>query len=246
MSQLQYNDTALKLGIIQAEEDYCDLGDTGISGNALLLKQFNRHNNNAMSKIWNWIFKASGGTYDDSNQSNLPSAVQDLSITTSKYALPTEALTVVGIEIANSSGYFYKLKPTNNKKVQRTWTLGDFGRLSGPPSEYIWKGDTILLDYIAQTAVTSGFKVFFDRGSVAFAYDATTAKPGFIADFHNAVPTLASIEYLKVHKPQSTVLVSLLSDAKQYEIDISKFYASRFKDARPARFEPYFNPQGHV
>lgn len=246
MSSLQYSDITLKQGIIQAEEDYCELGDAGISGNSLLLAQFTRHNNNALSQIWSWIFEASGGTYDDSNQSDLPSAIQDLGITTSKYALPSSALTVVGIEVANSSGYFTKLHPTKNKEIQRTWTLGDFGRLSGTPSEYIWKGDTILLDYIATVAVTGGFKVFFDRGSVAFIAGDTSKQPGFASEFHNAVAVGGSIPYLSVHKPQSSSLVLRQAEWVQFKKDIQSFYANRFKDALPGRVEPYFNPQGYM
>jgi hypothetical protein len=254
MSYLEYNDVVTKNGVIQAEEDYCELGDAGITGNSLLLMQFTRHNNNALSKIWSWIFQACGGTYDDSNQTNLPASTAALSSLTSKYALPSEALTVVAIEITNSSGTSITLTPTTNEEIlAQGIPLTDFGRLSGVPSKYIWKGDTVLLDYIPPSDWTI-IKYFYDRGSVAFAYDDLAQRPGFVSEFHNAVPCGGSIEYLKVHKPQSSVLIQLLKDwdgnedatgrEGGYKKSIKEFYAARFKARKPIVMTPHFNPQG--
>lgn len=231
---LQYNDTANKLGIIQAEEDYCELGDAGISGNTLLIKQFTRHNNITLSKVWSWIFHATGSTYDDSNQTDLPASTGTLPTSTNKIALPSDALAVVGIEIANSSGVYQRLKPTTQEIEQQQDALGNFGRLTAIPNKYIWKGDSIILDAIPPTA--NSYKVYYSRGSVAFASTDTTKTAGFASEFHNVIPTGGAIEYLMVHKPKSSVLVLLQNSFRQYEIDIKKFYSKRFKDFAPNKF----------
>jgi hypothetical protein len=234
-----YSNTTTKAGIIQAEESYCELGDAGISGNTTLLREFARHNNTVMSKIWSWIFQATcGSIYDDSNQTNLPQATQNLTAGTFKYALPTDTLIVDGIEIQNSSGNWSKLTPVNIDEVQRDGTLGDFGRNSGTPTKYRWTGNTIILNNIPTETVANGFKVYFTRGSVEFAYDATSATPGFVSEFHNAVAVGGSMEWLKVHKPDSLVFKALQIDWANYEDSIKKFYSLRYKDFMPFRIRP--------
>jgi hypothetical protein len=207
-----YNDTTTRQGIIQAEEGYCELGAGGITGNATLLLDFLRYNNTALAKIWSWIIEASGGTYDDGNQTNLPSAAQDLTINTSTYALPTAALAVTGIEIYDANGVPTKLTATSMQQEQLNGALGDFGRLAGIPSRYMILGSTVKLDTQPPATVTNGFKVYFERGSVAFASGATSAAPGFASEFHEAVAVGGSLPYLKVHKPNSAVLSRLLLD----------------------------------
>lgn len=236
---LIYNDTANLQGIIQAEESYCQLGVAGISGNTNLLKEFCRNNNVSLSKIWTWIFFAYGGwQYDDSNQTNLPQAAQDLVSGTFKYALPTEALTIRGIEILDTGGIWNKLTPLTEEEIRdRKVSFGEFGKNSGFPRYYTVKGGTVILDAIPNFNSTKGFKVFFDRASVGFSYDATSVAPGFASEFHNAVAVGGSIEWLKVHKPDSTVLTMLVADWKQYEQDIKKFYVRRWKDMFPPKLK---------
>lgn len=237
---MKYNDTTDLQGIIQAEESYCELGVAGISGNANLLKEFTRHNNITMSKIWNWIFQSSGSwKYDDDNQTNLPQATQNLVSGTYKYALPTEALTITGIEyLRELGGTWTRLKPITEQEWKDYWPQGEFGKDSGLPEFYMVKGNTIILDLIPNISVANGLKVYFDRGSVSFASTDTTKTAGFASEFHNAVAVGGSLEWLKVHKPNSAVLSMLLADWKQYEQDIKDFYSQRLKDYKPARFTP--------
>lgn len=235
-----YNDTANLTGIIQAEESYCELGVAGISGNTNLLKEFTRHNNVSNSKIWSWIFLSGfGAQYDDGNQTNLPSATQDLNTSSSKYAMPSDALVVVGIEIADSNGNWRALTPTSLEELQaQGQSLADYGTESGSPSSYIWRGNTLQLDKISSESVTNGFKIFFSRGSVAFAYDDTTETPGFASEFHNAIAVGGALEWLKVHKPNSAVLTLLSNDWVRYEQDIKRFYNVRFRNLLPAKMTP--------
>lgn len=234
---LKYNDTTDLNGIIQAEESYCELGVAGISGNTNLLKEFTRHNNITMAKIWNWIFQSSGDwKYDDDNQTNLPQATQNLTSGTYKYALPSEALTISGVEYLQAvGGTWTKLKPMTEAEWKDYWPQGEFGKDTGLPEFYMIKGNTIILDLIPNITVANGLKVYFDRGSVAFAPSDTTKSPGFASEYHNAVAVGGAIEWLKVHKPNSAVLTLLFTDWKQYEQDIKNFYASRFKDYKPPR-----------
>jgi hypothetical protein len=232
---LQYSDTTNKLGIIQAEESYCELGDAGISGNSTLLKEFTRHNNVVAAKVWAWIFAASGfARYDDSNQTNLPQATQDISSGTGKYALPSEALTVVGAEfLRETGGTWTKLLPITDKEWTESYPAGEFGKDSGTPTYYKWLGDTLIFDLIPDFSVTAGLKIYFDRGSVSFASSDTTKTPGFAGEFHNVIPVGGSLEWLKVHKPDSAALRELKEDWLNYERAIKSFYAERWRDYAP-------------
>lgn len=231
MATLQFNDTTDLQGVIQACEDNCQLEDGGISGDDAELKKFTRYANDAMSKIWMWIFFVHGGwKYDDKNKSDLPSASQDLTSGTASYALPTEALTVEAIEIKDPNGKFIKLTPTTDEEIRRTGSVGSFmDSQEGVPQYYTLTGSTVKIFPTPNYTQAVGFKVFFDRASVAFDWEDTDLTPGFESEFHDAVPTWASIKWLKINKPNSNTLVALMGDWTQFEKDIKKFYSSRFK-----------------
>lgn len=232
-----YSDVSTRQGIIQAEEGYCELGYAGISGDANLLLEFLRFNNTTLSKIWSWIFTSAGDwKYDDGNKTNLPQATQDLTSGTFKYALPTDALTVDGVSIKDANGVWTRLIPmTENEWVKMGNAIGDFGKNSGVPSYYMLKGLTIILDNIPAITVTSGLKVYFSRGSVAFTSGATSTTPGFASEFHYLVAVGGSIEWLKVHKPNSAVITMLINDWTRGERDIKEYYGLRWRDNKPQR-----------
>ncbi len=234
MATLQYNDTSGLQGIIQAEEDYTGLGDGGISGDITLKKVFTRYNNSALSKIWTWIFWAHGDmSYDDGNKTNLPSAAQDLTSGTQVYALPSEALTVKGVDIKlPNSSFWQQLTPITEEEIRRQDAEGNFQYVAGVPQYYRIIGSTVKLYPSPNYTSSGGFKVSFDRGSVAFSAADTTATPGFASEYHNAVAVGGALEWLRVNKPNSTTIISLLQDWRQYELDIKAFYSHRFP-ARP-------------
>lgn len=237
-----FSDTTNKNGIIQTCEFYCGLGDAGISGNATLLKQFTNLVNIANSRVWHLLFKNNGGwKYDDSNNTDLPQASQDLSNGVSKYALPTGALQVDRVEVKDVNGDYQKLAPLTLEQI--TEGLDEFQSTDGLPRYYRLVGSTIeLFPGVLSTAVTTtnGLKVYFGRGSTTFASTDTTKTPGFASEYHDMVPVKSSLEWLKVNKPNSGTLTLLMNDDVKRESQLVEYEVNKFKDRKPARFQPKY------
>lgn len=226
-----YNDTSTNLGIIQASEDYCGLGLTGISGDTSKLKEFTRYANRANRKIWHWIFMSQGlWQYDDSNETDLPQAVANLVSGTAKYALPTDALTVRRIEIKNESGDWDEVLPITEKDI--VGGIEDYYESDNTPVEYRLIGNTIELFPAPNYASTGGLKVYFDRDSSDFAYTDTIKTPGFASPYHDLVAIGASLEWLKAKRPDTNTLAQLKEDWLRGEIEIKDFYSNRNKDSK--------------
>jgi hypothetical protein len=170
--------------------------------------------------------------YDDGNYTDLPSATADLVSGTRKYALPSDALTIQRIEAKDISGLWTILTPFTKENV-RGQALDEFLKDDGPLMHYRLVNGVIELYPASNYASTDGLKVYFDRDSVDFDYDDTTATPGFASPYHEILPIKASIEWLKVKQPQSPTLPILMQDDLKLENSIREFYGRRFKDKKP-------------
>lgn len=231
-----FSDTTNKLGIIQACERYTALGDATISGTTQTLKEFTAHVNQHSRKVWHMIFMAYGGwQYDDGNQSDLPAATATLTSGQTSYALPTGALTIRGIEVKDTGNVWHQLKPITEEMIGEFGGMGEFFKTSGVPLYYQLVGQSIRVYPASNWTQASSWKVFFDRGSVAFANTDTTATPGFASEYHDILPIGASIEWLKINQPESTKLQVLRVDYAEYETKIKQFYTMRFQQMFPPR-----------
>lgn len=215
----------------------CNLGPAGISGNSSLLTDFTAYANNALRSIWHLIFKSFGGwQYDDNNQTDLPSGVIDLNSNQTSYALPPGALTVRGIEILSSDGSTWrKLLPITEEQIRDRSAVGEFFNTSSTPVYYQLVGPSVKLYPAANYTVTGGFKVFFDRGSVAFASSDTTATPGFASEYHDLVGIESSIMHLEIKSPSDPTLAGLRLRRQDRRNDLKEFYNKRFREMFPTR-----------
>lgn len=233
---LVFSDTSTYLGLIQACEDYTNLGSTGISGNAVLLKTFTRHINEAGSRVWSMIFSAYGGwQYEDANQTNLPAAADTLTADQTSYALPTGSLTVRGIEVKDTGGTWTALQPITEEQIRDHQAMGEFYKTAGTPLYYQMVGQTARIFPAANWTQASSFKVFFDRGSVAFASTNTTETPGFAGEFHGILPIMASIQWLTYKRPESKNLALLRQEEAAYIQRLKQFYSEKFHQMFPPR-----------
>ncbi len=233
---MQFSDTSNKLGILQACERYCHLGDTGITSVTQILKEFTAHVNMVNRQVWHDIFMAYGGwQYDDSNQTDLPSGSTTLTTDQVSYALPTGAIGVRGIEVKGNGSTWYPLKPATEEMIRQYQAMGYFYSTSGQPEYYQMVGETIRVFPAANYTQASSFKVFFDRGSVAFASSDTTKTPGFASEYHDIIPIGASIEWMKIYEPNGATLANLRIDFKNLQDRIRQFYTSRFEQMFPPK-----------
>lgn len=227
---LQFNSHSDNLDIVSLINDLVNTDNTSYA-----LKSKTRAVNKANHIIWTEIFDAYGGIqFDDSNQTDLPRATANLVSGQKTYAMPASALTVRGIEIQLSSGgVWQKLTPLTYEQIQDRQAIAQFYSTASTPLFYTVLGDTIELFPAPNYTVTSGFKVYFDRGSVDFASTDTSKVPGFASDFHDALAVSAALEYAKRQNlPQA---VALERDWNDYRSRIKRYYSMRFHQMFPPR-----------
>lgn len=230
---MTFSNTTTKAGIIQQIEYLTDLGDAYISGDTTRLRQVTATVNRISSRVWHLIFMSNGNwQYDDSSYTDLPSATTDIVSGTASYALPSDALTVQRVEAKDAGGIWQVLTPITKEMLQGQ-AVDEFMKDNGALLYYRLTDGTIELFPASNYASSGGLKVYFDRGSVDFAYDATTATPGFASPYHEILPIGASIEWLKIKQPNSSTLPQLQADYLKLEKNIKEYYGARFKDLKP-------------
>jgi hypothetical protein len=236
MASIQFSDTTNKSGIIQLVELNCGLADGGISGDSTLLKQTTALANMASSEVWHLIFKNNTGwIYDDSNNSDLPQATQNLVAGTSKYAIPSSALSAIRWEVMDSAGNFRQIYPITLAEM-KGMAVDEFLDTDGMPLYYRMLGTTIELfpaPAASQVTTTGGLKAYFDRGVSTFASTDTTKTPGFASEYHDLISLKTSVKLLQIIKPDSPTLISLKGDEVKREAQLVEYELLKFKDQRP-------------
>ncbi len=211
---MTFSDTTNKNGIIQTIELLLDLGDAGVSGNAVLLKQFtNLINNDAYDDVVSDILKNEGSyQWDDFAEgvSKQPFATQNLSVTAgsevSNYALPTAAsnsgsgssdassfLRLTKVLILDTAGRYQALYPIDDNAYEQP--LETIFYTPGIPKYYRQIGTSITIypaPLAAQVTATNGLKMYFQRDKVDFTTSDTTKQPGFPSIYHYLLPLKAS------------------------------------------------------
>lgn len=226
-----YSDINNLNGIIQEEERLTGLGYALISGVTEKLKEFTSLNNIANNQIWHLIHEATGNwQYDDSNKTDLPSATTNIVSGTATYVIPDDALTINRIEIKDSAGTWFKLKPVTLEEIP---TEGEFMTDSGVPRYYRAVDNVVTFYPSPNYDSTNGLKVFYDRGCVDFTTSDTTTKAGFASPYHSLLPIKASLMWLKASNPTSPKIPMLLQDEAKLEKALVEFYGKRFKDKKP-------------
>ena len=229
---MNYNSTTTRDGIIQRFEVLTDRGIGTVSGDTDNLRDATALANIASHRVWHLIFLSTGNwQYDDGNHTDLPSATANVVLGQRRYALPSEALTVHRVEVKDKDGNWYQLNPVTKEKVFEG--LDDFMDENGYPIYYRLVNGVIEIYAPTDYSQDDSLKVYFDRDSVDFAYDATTTTPGFASPYHEIIPTKMAIEWLKVKQPQSPTLGVLIQDDLKLEQSIRQFYGVRFKDYKP-------------
>lgn len=199
------------------------------------LKQITRAANEALRIIWSWIFDAYGGwQFDDSNQSDLPSATTALVASQQKYTLPSEAIAVRGASRKDESGHERDLEPITLEEIAaRGFSEEEFLSTPGIPTYYRPMAGLVKVYPAPNYSKAASLRVRFDRGTVQFASTDTTKKPGFAAEFHGAVPAGASAFIAKNKNHKNTE--RLERDWLRYEERIKSFYKRRFAELNPSQ-----------
>jgi hypothetical protein len=176
-----------------------------------------------------------GWQYEDANQTDLPVATATITSGQTSYALPVGTLNVRGIEVKDTGGIWHTLKPITEEMIREFSSMGEFRKVASRIEYYQLVGNTVRVFPAADYTQTDSFRVFYNRGSVAFATTDTTEEPGFVSEFHDLVPLGASIKWFGINTPEDLSMPFLTAEYKRKLADLEKFYQTQFTQMFPAK-----------
>lgn len=208
---------------------------TGMDNNVYSLQAKTRDMNRANRAIWTWIHEAYGGwQYDDKNNtSDFPTAKSDLVSGQTDYSIPTEANTVIGVEVKNTSGVWERLQQLTVEQIQDHQAEAEFNKTASQPRWYRPIGNSIKIYPASNYSQTASIRVIYDRETNSFLPTDTTKTPGFDSVFHEAV-AIGGGAYFSSYKTIAQ-MASLQGQWLDYERRIKEHYSSRFKQLFPPR-----------
>lgn len=208
---------------------------TGMDNVVYSLQAKTRDMNRANRAIWTWIHEAYGGwQYDDKNNtSDFPTAKADLVANQVDYSIPTEATTVIGVEIKNQGGVWERLQKLTLEQIQDSQAEAEFNKTPSQPRYYRPMGNSIKIYPASNYSQTASIRVIYDRETNSFLPTDTNKSPGFDSQFHEAV-AIGGAAYFSSYKtiPQ---MANLQGQWLDYEKRIKEHYSSRFKQLFPNR-----------
>ena len=226
---IYYDTTSAKNGIVN---DAWYKTNTDI--NTYPLADITRNINERYREVWGWIFDGyAGWRWDDSNNTNLPQAITDLTSGTALYALPSEALYVDSIEFKNTGGIWQKLIPLTAEQISDTDAMGNFLYVPGVPTYYRLIDDSIQIYPAPNFTQAQSLKVFFGRDISTFLVTDTTKIPGFAAPYHRALSVGAALDF--AFAKNTAQIQTLQLEWQGYEKAIKHFYSERYKARFPTR-----------
>jgi hypothetical protein len=208
---------------------------TGMDNVVYSLQAKTRDMNRANRAIWTWIHEAYGGwQYDDKNNtSDFPTAKANLVANQVDYSIPTEANTVIGVEILNQGGVWERLQQLTVEQIQDRQAEAEFNKTPAQPRWYRPMGNSIKIYPASNYSQDASIRVMYDRETNSFTPADTTKSPGFDSMFHEAV-AIGGAAYFSSYKsiPQMAALQGQWLD---YEKRIKEHYSSRYKQLFPNR-----------
>lgn len=227
---MQYNGHSDNQDIVSLINDL-----TGMDNNVYTLKAKTRDANTALRTIWTWIFDTYGGwEFDDANNTlDFPSSTTALVVGQRDYGLPSDALTVRGVEIKDTGGVWTRLFPLTEEQIRQRWAEKEFMKTSSKPMYYTPYANSVKIYPASDYAQSASLRVLFDRDISTFTSTDTTKTPGFATLFHEAVAYGAGFFFSRYKNiPQKNDLALAWKD---YEIRIKKFYGERYQQMFPSR-----------
>src|SRR6185503_1898724 len=176
-----FNDTSIGNGLIQECERITGLGDTGISNNATLLKDFTARLNSAKDRFYALAFEYDAlWELDDTKQTDLPIATTNLVLGQRDYLFASELLAVDQVFVKNPSGIWNEITAQDDKNAPNAY----IGVETGTPTEFELVGNSILLYPIPSYNSTLGLKVTFKRNGPKFSSSDGSVDVGIPSLFH--------------------------------------------------------------
>lgn len=231
---MRYSDTTKANPALIQDCEIKLFGDNGygqISGNTDRLYQFNNRINRAQDRFSFLAATADGRwQYDDTSYTDYAIATTSLVSGQKDYTFALEHLEIEKVLVLESATdtTYQLIYPIDQDDAEATGYLENPSTNTGTPYRYDKRANSIFLDPTPNYAVSAGLKIYFKRGPSYFAYDATTAVPGFASIFH---------DYLSLHASRDYAIDRGLENAKSLdelvqrkEAAIIEFFSKRSKD----------------
>ena len=236
---MQFSDTSTtKNGLIQECETWLFGNEYGtISGNDTLLATFTRLLNQGLNEVTVNIMEVDGRwQYDDSNYTDFPIATTTLVDAQQTYQLSASHIKVLGVEVRQSDGDYYVLRPLDLQDIRRKGlSVTEFLDEKGLPQYYDISGNTIRLypaPNATQVTTSEGLKVFFQREPNYFTTDDDAQLPGIPSVFHDIPALIACNKYAKSNQMSEKARELDAYLQKRME-EMRRFYSKRNVDSKP-------------
>ena len=236
---MQFSDTSNKNGVLQVCESLAGLGDGGITGNTLLLKNFVNYVNIAVAEVRDATMEVDASwKADDYNYTNISHAPITLVAGQRDYEMPVAAtgnnvatlLRVNGIYILSGGERVYLRAMESNESPSTT---------NGAPTAFYFDGKSIFFECPPDATFVStytSFYVDYARLDDPFVSTDTTQQPGFLGTYHHILAFRAVSLYELKPNPQYALLLSSgdMERPGQFEAGLKRLKAavSRMNGAR--------------
>lgn len=234
---MTFSDTSTKLGILQDIEMKL-FGDNGygqITSNANRLLQFTARVNRAQDRFIQLAISADGRwQYDDTNNTDYPTATTNLVANQRDYTFAIEMIQIERVAILNSAtsliyNVILPIDISDNSALAKAYIENNTNNV-GVPTAYDKTANSIILQPTPPYSATNGLKVFFKRGANYFvSTDTTNKSPGFPVIFHDYLSLYASYCYA-VDRTMTSQIQTLGRDVQIKEEAIIDFFSKRSKD----------------
>ena len=195
----------MKISDIETLTRFLTKTDTNSLPAAQLLILENKYYEQIVGKI---ISETAGSKWQfgDFNYTTFPTFTQNMTDSTAEYPLSgisTTPLTIMGVEVLDSSGIFRPLRRITLKEINKSGQAqSEYYKTDGIPQQYEIRDNFIVLypapDNDVSVTLTAGLKVFYLRTADVFtsAEVATgTKQPGFPSPWHDLMSFGPAYDY---------------------------------------------------
>lgn len=176
----------------------------------------------------NWI-------WDDTNKTDFPIGTTNLVAGQLDYAMPSNFLKLLRVEVKDSGGNYQKLEEFDQSQIKVG--LSSFMQANGLPLYYREVGSSIELypqPSASTTTLTAGLKVYYQRTQTEFTNADASVSPGFPANFHRLLSLGASYDFACFRLSSNTTLVtSLKEQIDTMRQSVKEYFSSRNREVKP-------------
>lgn len=238
---MQFSNTSTSAGILEDIDFICETNSTSYPTADKV-----RNSNRWYYKAITWILKANRTwEFDDTNLTDLPIATTTMVASQKDYALPTDLLKLIRVEVKDASGNFQTLDPINQDDIKVGLT--EFQETDGMPKYYDIIGNSVFLypsPSSSQTTLTSGLKLYYSREVDAFTSSDTTQEPTIAEPFHRILSYGASFDWF-VARGNTQKAGLMRQELAVFQKELRDFYGDRNENLK-TKVKPAHNIREYI